>query len=162
MGIFEKLTTDLEHLTSKQDTKTDSLMSEDFIFDVVFWRYESMRTLWYIIIYTSIRYLWMESSGWYFTISGPCRLCLQCYHELRYHGFIYYTAFINLQRSKISQWNDNKQRSNSQLVKQTRMLHVLIAASPKKKHSKPGEKWLWISLYLRGYLYIVVVYTNLW
>ena len=26
---------------------------------------------------------------------------------------IYYTSFINLRRSKISQWNDNKQRSNS-------------------------------------------------
>ena len=52
-------------------------------------------------------------SGCYFTISRPCRLCLQCYHQLRYHGFIYYTSFINLQRSKISQWNDNKQRSNS-------------------------------------------------
>ena len=45
---------------------------------------------------------------------------------------IYYTSFINLQHSKISQWNDNKQRSNSELVKQTRMLHVLIDASEKQ------------------------------
>ena len=33
---FEKLTTYFEHLTSKQDTGTDSLMSEDFTLGDVF------------------------------------------------------------------------------------------------------------------------------
>ena len=32
----EKLTTYFEHLTSKQDTETDSLISEDFTLEVVF------------------------------------------------------------------------------------------------------------------------------
>ena len=36
MLIFEKLTTYFEHLTSKQDTETDYLMSDDFTLEIVF------------------------------------------------------------------------------------------------------------------------------
>ena len=41
----EKVTTYVEHITSKQDTETDSLISEDFTLEVVFLRYFVMRTL---------------------------------------------------------------------------------------------------------------------
>ena len=36
MWIFEKLTTHFEHLTSKQNTETDSFISEDFTLEVLF------------------------------------------------------------------------------------------------------------------------------
>ena len=36
MWIFEKLTTYFKHLTSKQDTKIDFLISENFTFEVMF------------------------------------------------------------------------------------------------------------------------------
>ena len=34
--FFEKLPTHFQHLTSKQDSETDSLISEDFTLEVVF------------------------------------------------------------------------------------------------------------------------------
>ena len=37
-------------ITSKQDTETDSLISEDFTLEIVFQRFDVMRTLWYNII----------------------------------------------------------------------------------------------------------------
>ena len=46
---FWKVTTAFEHLSSKQDTESDSLMSEDFTLAVIFWRNDVMMTLWYII-----------------------------------------------------------------------------------------------------------------
>ena len=38
------------HFTIKQFTKTHSLISEDFALEVLFQRYDVMKTLWYIII----------------------------------------------------------------------------------------------------------------
>ena len=42
---FEKLTTYVEHLTTKQYTESDSLISADFALEVLFKRYDVMRTL---------------------------------------------------------------------------------------------------------------------
>ena len=50
-----------------------------------------------------------ESSGLDSAISPSLLLVLNLISAVQ----IYYASFINLQRSKISQWNDNKQRSNS-------------------------------------------------
>ena len=42
---FEKNLACFEHLTTKQYNETDSLISEDFALEVLFQRYEMMRTL---------------------------------------------------------------------------------------------------------------------
>ena len=47
---FWKIINIFLHLTSKQFTKTHSLISEDFAFEVLFQWYDVLRTLWYIII----------------------------------------------------------------------------------------------------------------
>ena len=45
MRIFEKLTTHFDHLTRKQDTELDFLISEDFASEVLLLGYDVMRTL---------------------------------------------------------------------------------------------------------------------
>ena len=50
-----------------------------------------------------------ENSGLNSAISPSMLLVLNLLSAAQ----IYYASFINLQCSKISQWNDNKQRSNS-------------------------------------------------
>ena len=49
-GFLKKNNNIFWYLTSKQYTKTHSLISEDFALEVLFYRYDVMRTLWYFII----------------------------------------------------------------------------------------------------------------
>ena len=47
---FWKINNVFWHLTNKQYTETHSLSSEEFACEILFQRYDVMRTLWYIII----------------------------------------------------------------------------------------------------------------
>ena len=49
-----KKQTYFEHLTGKQFTETDYLISEELPLEVLFWRYDVIRTLWYIIIMITV------------------------------------------------------------------------------------------------------------
>ena len=53
---------------------------------------------------------------------------------------IYDTSFINLQRSKISQWNDNKQRSNKLTCEANTHAARAHCCVCKTSTAKPGEK----------------------
>ena len=69
-----------------------------------------MRITWYIIVQsTPLSDIMNENSERDRMISPSPLLVITLLSAAQ----IYYTSFIYLQCSKISQWNDNKQRSNS-------------------------------------------------